>query len=363
MSINLSLLDSMNNVFNKFSFKMEVILMKKIFIVSLLILIFITINPAFAGGKQNLGQAGMTFLSISGSARAAGMADILDFAKNDLGSAFYNPAGLGSVQGGAFYVNYTQWIADMNVAHMAVSWNFENIGVFALHAQIMNYGDFNGTAIAQNTQGYTSVDVGTVSAMALGLGYGVQMTEQFSIGGNVKLISQQLGQNDTYIGGDIETAGKKNDIGSFAFDFGTRYDTDIRSIVLSMSIRNYSSQQLYENEEYTIPQTFKIGLAADLMELFSKPNQDHKVLLAVEGVDARDRTQYVNAGLEYTLLKMFVLRAGFASNRSQDDMSPLSVGAGFILDSSSFLGKVDFSYSSFDSALGNVLRFSISGSF
>ncbi|NOX67243.1 MAG: PorV/PorQ family protein [Chlorobi bacterium] len=337
--------------------------MKKIFFVSFLILLFITTNPAFAGGKQNLGQAGMTFLSIGGSARAAGMADILDFAKNDLGSAFYNPAGLGSVENRAFYFNYTQWIADMSVAHMAFSWNFEDIGVFALSAQIMNYGKFNGTTIAQNTQGYTNVDVGNVSAMVIGLGYGVQMTEQFYIGGNVKWISQNLGQNDTYIGGEIESTGKTNNTGDIAFDFGTMYDTDIRSIMLTMSIRNYSSQQLYENEEFTIPQTFKIGVAADLIELFSNPNKDHKVFLALEGVDARDRTQYINVGVEYTLIQMVVLRAGWASNRNQDDMSPVTFGAGFILDSSSFLGKVDFSYSSFDSALGSILRFSISGAF
>ena len=141
------------------------------------------------------------------------------------------------------------------------------------------------------------------------------------------------------------------------------YDTDIRSIMLTMSIRNYASQQLYENEEFIIPQTFKIGVAADLMELFSDPNKDHKVVLALEGVDARDRTQYLNAGLEYTLIQMVVLRAGWASNRNVDDMSPFTVGAGFILDSNSFLGKVDFSYSSFDSALGSTLRFSISGAF
>ena len=337
--------------------------MKKILIVSFLILLFITTNTAFAGGKQNVGQAGMTFLSIGGSARAAGMADILDFAKNDLGSVFYNPAGLGSVEKRAFYFNHTQWIADMSISHMAISYNFDNIGVFALHAQIMNYGDFNGTTIAQNTQGYTTVDVGTISAMALGLGYGIQMTEQFSIGGNVKWITQDLGQNDTYIGGDIETSGKVNSIGDFAFDFGTMYDTDIKSIMLTMSIRNYASQQLYENEEFIIPQTFKIGVAADLMELFSDPNKDHKVYMALEGVDARDRTQYLNVGVEYTLIQMVVLRAGWASNRNKDDMSPFTVGAGFILDSSSFLGKVDFSYSSFDSALGNTLRFSISGAF
>lgn len=305
----------------------------------------------------------MTFLSIGGSARASGMANILDFAKNDLGSVFYNPAGLASVEKRSFYFNYTKWIADMSVANMAVSWNFDNYGVFALHGQIMDYGDFKGTTIAQTSLGYRDIDVGTVSAMALGLGYGIQLTEQFYIGGNVKWISQNLGMNDTYISDAIETTGKKNDVSDIAFDFGTMYDTEIKSIMLTMSIRNYSSQQLYENEEFVIPQTFKIGIAADLIEIISTPNKDHKVFLALEGVDQRDRTQFLNTGVEYTLLNMVVLRAGYATNRTQDDMSPLSFGAGFILDSSSFLGKVDFSYSSFDSALGNTLRFGISGSF
>ena len=337
--------------------------MKKIFSVSFLILIFLITNSAFAGNKYNAGQAGMTFLGIGGSARAAGMANILDFAKNDLGSVFYNPAGLASVEKRSFYFNYTKWIADMSVANMAISWNFDNYGVFALHGQIMDYGDFNGTKIANTSLGYTDVDVGTVSAMALGLGYGIQLTDQFYIGGNVKLISQQLGMNDTYVSDALETTGKENDVGDVAFDFGTMYDTDIRSIILTMSIRNYSSQQLYENEEFVIPQTFKIGIAADLMELFSDPNKDHKVFLALEGVDARDRIQYLNAGVEYTLLQMIALRLGYESNRAQDDMSPLSFGAGFILNTKSFSGKIDFSYGSFDSVLGNTLRFGISGSF
>lgn len=337
--------------------------MKKIFSVSLLILLIIAINPAYAGGKHSLGQSGMTFLGIGGSARAAGMANILDFAKNDLGSVFYNPAGLASVEKRSFYFNYTKWIADMSVANMAVSWNFDNYGVFALHGQIMDYGDFKGTKIANTSLGYTEVDVGTVSAMAIGLGYGIQLTDQFYIGGNVKLISQQLGMNDTYVSDALESTGKKNDVSDIAFDFGTMYDTDIRSIMVTMSIRNYASQQLYESEEFVIPQTFKIGLAAEALELFSKPNEDHRVIIALEGVDARDRIQYLNAGVEYTLLKMIALRMGFQSNRSQDDMSPLSFGAGFILDTKSFSGKIDFSYDSFDSALGNTLRFGISGSF
>jgi len=343
---------------------MEAILMKKICSVSLLILIFMVTNPAHAGMKK-LGQAGMTFLNIGGSARASGMANIFDFAKNDLGSVFYNPAGLATVENRSFYLNYTQWIADMSVSHMAISWDFGKYGVFALHGQLMDYGDIKGTTIDPNsTAGYQDIgNISDVSAMSVGIGYGIKMTDKFSIGGNIKYISQKLGHTDTYAGDVVETANKANDISDVAFDFGTLYDVGIRSIILSMSVRNYAAQQLYENEEFQIPQTFKIGIAADLFELFGLANENNTAVLAIEGVDARIQPQYVNAGVEYTWMNMLALRFGWNTNHYQDDLSAYSLGAGFILNSSSFLGKVDISYSAFDSDLGNVLRISLSGSF
>ena len=132
--------------------------MKKICFLLILILFIWAAQPAQAEMKK-LGQAGMTFLSIGGSARAAGMANVFDWAQNDLGSVFYNPAGLATVEKRAFYFNYTQWIADMSVSHMAISWNTGTYGTFALHAQMMDYGDFNGTAIATNELGYEEIEI------------------------------------------------------------------------------------------------------------------------------------------------------------------------------------------------------------
>jgi len=70
--------------------------MKKICFLLILTLFIWAAHPAQAEMKK-LGQAGMTFLAIGGSARAAGMANVFDWAQNDLGSVFYNPAGLATV--------------------------------------------------------------------------------------------------------------------------------------------------------------------------------------------------------------------------------------------------------------------------
>lgn len=337
--------------------------MKKFWILAL-ILIFLASIPASAKMKK-LGQAGMTFLKIGGSARAAGMANVFDFAKGDLASVFYNPAGLASVPNRAFFFNYTKWLADMGVSHAAVSWNLGAYGVFGLTAQMMDYGAIDGTAISDtDVRGYTDIDVGDVGALSLGLAYGKQMTDKFSIGGCVKFVSQKLGSNDTYTGGSIETKGKQNKVSGLAYDFGTSYDTGIKSLRLTMSLRNYSGQLLYENEEFQLPQTYKIGLSANLFELLPfTSGSDKSLTFAIEGVSARDRAEYMNFGAEYSLMNLIDLRAGWAAQRNEDNAGGLAAGAGLKLDNFGFAGRVDVSYSDFGSIFGSVMRVSVSGSF
>ncbi|NOY60327.1 MAG: hypothetical protein GXO75_15565, partial [Calditrichaeota bacterium] len=152
--------------------------MKKNLFIFLVLMIFMISLPASARMKK-LGQSGMGFLSISGSARAAAMASVFGFAKNDLASVFYNPAGLASVEGTAFFLNSTSWLADMKVAHIAVSHNAGKYGVFALTLESMDYGKFDGTAISDtDVRGYSDIDVGNVSGIAVGLAYGIQMTDK-----------------------------------------------------------------------------------------------------------------------------------------------------------------------------------------
>ena len=172
---------------------------------------FLLSHPASSEGIEKLGQAGMTFLSLGGSARAAAMANVFGFAKNDLGSVFHNPAGLASVDGTGIFLSNTNWIDDINVIHVALSHNAGDYGVFGLTLQTINYGDFNGTAISDtDPRGYTDIDVGDVSGLAVGVAYGIQMTDNFFIGGGIKLASQQLGVNDIYVAGEVDETGKEN---------------------------------------------------------------------------------------------------------------------------------------------------------
>ena len=328
---------------------------------------FLLSHPASSEGMEKLGQAGMTFLSLGGSARAAAMANVFGFAKNDLGSVFHNPAGLASVDGTAIFLSNTSWIDDINVIHVALSYNAGDYGVFGLTLQTIDYGEFNGTTMSDtDPRGYTDIDVGDVSGLAVGVAYGIQMTDNFFIGGGIKLVSQQLGMNDIYVAGAVDETGKENKASTIAYDFGTIYDTGLRSLQLTMSIRNYSAQVLYENEEFQLPQTYRIGISANMFEMLPFGNEGgNSLILAVEGVDHLGRNEYLNAGLEYTLLKLVDLRAGYAFERAQDDTGGLSAGIGINLAEMNlpFNGRLDIAYSDYGNLLGSVMQFSIQGSF
>jgi hypothetical protein len=345
---------------------MEVTLMKKICVVTILILTLVASLPVQAKMKK-LGQSGMTFLSIGGSARAAGMADVFSFAKQDLASVFYNPAGLATVKDRNFFFNWTNWIADMNVYHMAISCNLEKYGVFSLNGQFMDYGNFNGTAISNvDPRGYVDVDVDNVSGLALGASYAYQMTDKFAIGGTVKWVSQRLGFGPTYVADELEIANKLNEVGDFAFDFGTTYDTGFRSLAFHMSIRNYAVQMLYENEEFQLPQTYRIGVSADLFKL--QPfvtTENHSAILAIEGVDPQDRSEFLNLALEYNFNNLLYLRTGWAAQRRLDGAGGFSAGAGFNMGSlrCGCDERLDIAYSDFGSVLGSVVRISLTGTF
>lgn len=338
--------------------------MKKIWIIALLLLFIMATSPANAEMKK-LGQAGMSFLNIGGSARAAGMAESFGFAKGDLASVFYNPAGLASVKGRTFMFNYTQWIADMSVTNFAASYDAGKFGVIAVNAQAMNYGDIEGTIIDDsNAGGFSDIDVGDVGALALGLSYAYQMTDKFAVGGNVKYINQKLGANDTFQGDVLQETAYSNKANCFAYDFGTLYDTGLRSLAVHMSIRNYAAQQLYENEEFQLPQTYRVGFSANLYELLPfLPGSDNSFIVDIEGVDPRDREEYLNVGGEYTLMNMIDLRGGYAFQRGADDVGGICAGLGLKLDVLGFGGRFDFSYDSFGAVFGSVMRFSIQGSF
>jgi len=232
----------------------------------------------------------------------------------------------------------------------------DNIGTIGFSIINVDYGDdIIWTGLAQSpsdVKGY--VEYGTannVGAYALGVSYGRRITNKFSIGGNIRYVSQQLGESY------LESGKKKNNESNISFDMGVKFYPGVKSFRFGMSIRNFGSSIKYEEITATLPLTFAIGCAMDMMDFIVPDHtQDNSLLLSAEFIHPNNYTERINVGIEYKLIKMLSLRCGYQTNT---DLGGFSGGIGIISPSVGGTElEVGYSYSVVD-IFDGVNRFSL----
>ncbi len=312
-------------------------------------------------GTDKLAQTSFKFLKISPDARVSGMGGAMT--AMDLASPvamFYNPAGMARLErfGAAF--GMTQWIADIKYNAVSAAYNTDGYGVFGIALMFADYGDhFIGTVQAANEQGYLEYsDLGLSnpkpSAISVGLGYAAAITDRFSVGGNIKYASQDLG---TALVADDVTEG--NELSTVAFDFGVLYKTGFESLNLALTVRNFSQELNYVDENFELPLTFNVGVSMNLMDLRSMGSSDHSLLLSVEAERPRDFAEQVKIGGEYSFSNIFFLRAGYVAPTDEEG---INLGAGLHYEVSDVGVGVDYAFTSFG-VFDNVHRFGVNLSF
>jgi hypothetical protein len=331
--------------------------------ISITLLILVTLFHTLNAQDKKLAQTGMKFLSVSTDARSSGFGEAITAV--DLGSAsaiFYNPATMASIhEFTSLTVGNVSWIADIKHLHSAIAFApFDgDYGIFGISFQSVDYGEFMGTIVADNEQGY--VDVGSYSptAMAIGIGYAKALSTKFSVGGNIKYVKQDLGSSII----DVDDAGgyiqESNSLGAMAFDFGILYKTGFKSLNFGMSVRNFSTELKYKEETFQLPLTFRIGLSMDALDLIDVDKNTHSLIVAVDASHPRDYSEQLFIGGEYTFINTFSIRAGFVSPADEHNFS---AGFGIKRNISGMNVGVDYAYQPFG-IFNNVHRFSFNFSF
>lgn len=307
-------------------------------------------------GLNKLAQSTMNFQLVSLSPKASAMGEAYYAVGKGAESIFYNPAGLADMDKTFnVVVDYTQWIADINYIGGAAAWNLDNYGVVGLSLMSVNYGTIYGTSLDPNTGsalGY--IDNGTlsnVSAYSFGVSYAKAISTQFSIGGNIRIAGQNLGENQFINGATV-----KNNATKLVFDAGVKYYTGFKNFRFGMAIRNFSSNILREAIYEQLPLTFTVGTAIDLMDFINPMHsQEDALTLAVDFLHSNNYSERFNVGAEYKLLGMLALRAGYQTNR---DIASWSAGIGVNKTIAGNEIEVNYSFSKMD-IFKNVNRLSI----
>jgi hypothetical protein len=328
---------------------------KTTIITAFLLSICLISTIGFSQENKKIAQTGFQFLSVVSDAHASSMAESMTSLRFGSSSLFFNPAGMAEMDNFIdLSASNNEWIAD--IAHytfsLAINPYDGDYGVIGFSVQSVNYGEFFGTRVSDNAQGYEDTGIFELSAIAIGLGYAKQLTDRFSVGGQIRWVQQDLGDSYTAVNirpdpsdstgnrriSDIEVVSNK--LSPFVFDFGTQFKTGFKSLVFGMSVRNFSPEYKYVEEAFQAPLTFTLGISMNMMDLVETLPLDQALLFSIDASHHRDHPEQVKVGLEYRILNTVSLRGGYISS---DDESDFSFGMGV----TQFGFTIDYSYTPF----------------
>ena len=315
---------------------------------SLLVSIFILLSSIQILGQdkfKKVAQSGMQFLKIGVGAEMVGRGEAGISAVKGVNAMFWNPAGLAELENNEVLFSHNSWIADISMNAIGVGINVNGLGVFGASILWMDYGELYKTSVARTLgesaqDGYVEEGTFKPSDMAFGISYAKRVSTQFSFGGQVRYLYENYGSNIT-----VNTSGEEsvtnNTMSAFCFDFGTLYYPGYKSLAFSMAIQNFSTDLRYQQESFSTPLTFKVGLSINMLDFWENKSQS-SLLLAVDAIHPKDYTERVNIGVEYSYLGLFNIRGGYRMNY---DIGEFTVGAGVKYSISNDLGmKLDVSY-------------------
>jgi long-subunit fatty acid transport protein len=339
----------------------------KILVLILLIAVAaLQVSAQGTGGVSKRGTTAAPFLSVPQGARALGMGGAFVAVADDPSAMYWNPAGIADLRGVQFTFDHTYWIADLAYEYVGATVNMGSAGSVGVSVTASNYGEMKVTTIDQQDG---TGEVFSVTDLAIGLSYGLRLTEEFSIGISPKFIYQKIW---------------KMSASAVAMDIGIRYRTPFKGVTLGMSVSNFGTKMqmqgnsalvVYQQDptntginnripaelqtdQWELPLDFRVGIAYDL------PLGDiGKMTLALDAMHPSDNYECLNAGAEYVFNDVVYLRGGYKSLAQKDSEEGLTAGIGikqFLMGNFQF--SVDYAYESF-ARLKNAQKISLGVSF
>lgn len=333
--------------------------MKNKFYFGLLSILLLGITQVKAQDKR--AQSTFKFVSNSLTAKSAALSDAVYSIEGGAESMFSNPASMSRI-------DKTFDIVAGNVAYIAdITYNFVGFsyspkkglyGVFGFQAVAVDYGDLQETIRSSNYKGYIDLGIFSPKAYSLGISYARAFSTQFSIGGSVKYVGVDYGSAAVAVGKNgLERKDFKANV--IAYDFGIHYKTGYKSLQIGFAFKNLAPEVQAGSESTELPFTMRMGLSMDALDFLPTKSEHNELVVSLNTVRHRDYYEQLILGLDYTFMKRFSLRGGYAL---PSDEQGASFGLGINQPMGSIGLKVDYSYTAFGE-FNNVNRFTVQFSF
>jgi opacity protein-like surface antigen len=312
-------------------------------------LVLLVILASGAGVGQNLtktGTSAASFLKIGVGSRAIGMGGAFAATASDLSAMYWNPAGLAGLYGSEATFNNIQWFADVNVNFAGAATYVSGLGTLGIGVTVLGMGEMEVRSLEAPRGTGERFNAG---AMAIGLSYGRNLTDQFSIGFTAKYVREYIWNSSaTGFAVDIGTMYRipvlnELRLGASICNFGTKMKMEGRDAIIVTQIGGSGGNLIntdVELDQYDLPLVFRVGLAADLVR-----SEESRLTAAVDAIHPNDNTEYLNTGIEYGWNETVFLRGGWKSLFERDTEQGFTVGLGLHYRIAGVVGlKVDYAY-------------------
>jgi hypothetical protein len=170
--------------------------------------------PATAGNDGRKGTSGAMELQIPVGPRGTALGGSAVSDVDGVEAIFWNPAGLGSLEGTEALFSHTTYFADQKLNFASVATRLGDFGVVGLNVKVLSVGDIIVTT--EEAPDGTG-DVISPTFTVFGLSLARQFTDRVLFGGTVNVVNERI-INNTASG--------------IAFDFGVQYMTGWKGLKL-----------------------------------------------------------------------------------------------------------------------------------
>ena len=249
---------------------------------------------------------------------------------DDASAMFWNPAGLSYFNTREVYFNHADWIADISFDYFGFSIPLRPGRAIGINITSLTMGDMEVTRYGNENTGETF----QASDYAAGFTYSMNLTDRFSIGINGKYIQQTIASSSA--------RGAAMDMGTiFETPFGFRLGTAISNfgpklkmsgddLLIAADVNqviegnNESVTGILSTDRFDLPLSLRFGISNEI-----KMCAIGQVLWSVDAVSPNDNANYINSGVEVTLLNnLLFFRAGANSMFLSDREKEYSFGFG-----------------------------------
>ena len=312
---------------------------------NLLLIGLFLLAAAWAAGQSKTGTSAGQFLLIEPSARVAGMGNAGSTIYGEIQAAYYNPAAIGLLSGNGVEFTHSLWLADIGYDFAAAGVTLGSVGNIYASITSLSSGEIDVRTVEQplgTGERYTVTD------LAFGIGYGRQVSEQFSVGLQGTYLTETIWHSSMYafalnVGTLYRISESGLRIGASISNFGTpaRFNgTDLRVLFDQNPARfgdNGSLPAELLTDDFPLPILFRVGIGIPVAL-----NERNRVNVAFDAFHPSDNTESLSMGIEWGYDNTLFLRGGYQNLFLEDSEVGLTLGVG--VQSTLDVYRVSFDY-------------------